>query len=201
MIRAKDPFLDASWPSDDDFEQLVRQCDGLFAYSTNAIRFIDVGPGSAQQSGPEERLQALLDSEKRSRTQLSKLDELYLLLMDQIPKEILPITLLILCANRYIHPDHWSIPHLSTLLGFSPSTLSSALRTLHSVVEITRQPDSSLKYYHTSFTDFLTTPERSTPEYCVTTRDVFLQLYGACLDAAIGPLPRLSGECKRLVVH
>jgi hypothetical protein len=200
MIRPKNSLLDASWPSDDDFEQLVRQCDGLFAYSTNAIRFIDVGPGSAQHSGPEERLQALLDLEKGSRTQLSKLDQLYLLIMDQIPKEILPTTLLILCANQYIAPDR-NIPYLSALLGFSPSALSSALRTLHSVVEITGKPDPLLKYYHASFTDFLTTPERSTSEYCINTRRVFIRLYDACLDAAMCPLPPLSCRCKRLILN
>jgi hypothetical protein len=197
MIRAKEPFLDSSWPSDRDFDQLVRQCDGLFAYSTNAIRFIDVGPGSAQHSGPEEHLQALLDLEKGSRTQLSKLDQLYLLVMSQIPKETLPTTLLVLCANQYIHRGYGrSIHQLCALLGCSPSTLSHVLRTLHSVVEIPGKPYLPLKYYHASFTDFLTTPERSTSEYCINTRNIFIRFYGACLDAANRPLPSLVGQCE-----
>jgi hypothetical protein len=201
MIQAKDPFLDASWPSEEDFNQLVKQCDGLFAYSTNAIRFIDVGPGLTQHPGPEERLQALLDLAKASRTPLSKLDQLYLLIMSQIAKETLPTTLLILCANQYLNLYFCSIPHLSALFGFSPSALTSALRALHSVVEITGKPHPSLKYYHASFTDFLTIPERSTSEYCINTRNVFIRLYNTCLDAAIRPLPAFYGECKGLILN
>jgi hypothetical protein len=150
--------------------------------------------------GAEERLQALLDLEKVSHTQLSKLDQLYLLVMGQIPKETLPTTLLILCANQYVNYRCRSIPHLSALLGFSPSALSSALHTLHSVVGITGKPVHSLKYYHASFTDFLTTQERSTSEYCINTRNALIRLDDACLDAAIRPLPLLSGECTYFVL-
>jgi hypothetical protein len=195
MIRAKYPFIDALWPPQEDFDQLVKQCDGLFAYATNAMRFIDKGPGSPQL-GPEERFHFLLKSDKGPRAQLPKLDQLYLLVMDQVPKDTLPTTLLILCANQHIRPDSRTIPYLSALFGFSQSAIFDAVETLYSVIEITGKPNPSLKYYHASFTDFLTTPERSTSEYCINTRDVFLRLYDACLNAAIRQLPQLSGKCK-----
>jgi hypothetical protein len=195
MIRAKYPFIDASWPLEEDFDRLVKQCDGLFAYATNAMRFIDKGQGSPQL-GPEERFQLLLKSGEGSRAPLPKLDQLYLLIMDQVPKDTLPTTLLILCANQYIHSGARGIPHLSALFGFSQQAIFDAVEALYSVIEITRGPHPSPKYYHASFTDFLTTPERSTSKYCINTRDVFLRLYDACLDAAIRPLPPVSGECK-----
>jgi hypothetical protein len=109
--------------------------------------------------------------------------------MDQVPKDTLPTTLLILCANQ--HSRATTIPHLSALFGFSQSAIFDAVETLYSVIEMTQEPDPELNYYHASFTDFLTTPERSTFEYCINTRDVFLRLYHACLDAAICPLSPL----------
>jgi hypothetical protein len=200
MIRAKYPFLNASWPPKEDFDRLVKQCDGLFAYATNAMRFVDKGPGSPQL-GPEERFQFLLKPGEGSRAQLPKLDQLYLLIMDQVPKDTLPTTLLILCANQHIASRARPIPHLSALFGFSQSAIFDAVEALYSVIEITRDQCPSLKYYHASFTDFLTTPERSTSEYCINTRDAFVRLYDACLDSAIRPPPSLSGDCQYLFLY
>jgi hypothetical protein len=159
------------------------------------MRFIDQGPGSPQL-GPEERFQILLKPGEGSCTKLPKLDQLYLFILDQVPKDTLPTTLLTFCAHQYIASEFRPIPYLSALFGFSQSAIFDAVETLYSVIEITGKPNPSLKYYHASFTDFLTTPERSTSEYCINTRDAFLRLYDACLDAAIRPLPPLSGECK-----
>jgi hypothetical protein len=200
MIRAKYPFIDTSWPPEKDFDQLVKRCDGLFAYATNAMRFIDKGPGSPQL-GPEERFQLLLNSDEGSRAQLPKLDQLYLLIMDQVPKDTLPTTLLILCANQHIAPRARAIPHLSALFGFSQSAIFDAVEALYSVIEITREQDPSVKYYHASFTDFLTTSKRSTSEYCINTRGALVRLYDACLDSAIRPLPSLSGDCQYLYLY
>jgi hypothetical protein len=158
------------------------------------MRFIDKGQGSPQL-GPEERFQLLLKSGEGSRAPLPKLDQLYLLIMDQVPKDTLPTTLLILCANEHLFPHVRPIPYLSALFGFSQSAIFDAVETLHSVIEIMRWPRPLLKYYHASFTDFLTTPERSTSEYCINTRDAFIRLYDACLDAAMRPLQLLQVSC------
>ncbi|KAJ3562127.1 hypothetical protein NP233_g9768 [Leucocoprinus birnbaumii] len=197
MIKRKAPENSISllWPSQHSITQLVEKSDGLFIYATNAVRFIDKGSVLA---GPEERLQALVDPVEGSRTGFSNLDQLYLLLMDQIPRDILPDTLLILYANQYLNssdskytlPWH-TIPILSSLLGFSLFAFRAAISPLASVLHVTSNDvDShpSVQVYHTSFTDFLNDIERSTHEYCIHTDRVCTSFYSSCLQALSRPL-------------
>ncbi|KAJ3563018.1 hypothetical protein NP233_g9212 [Leucocoprinus birnbaumii] len=197
MIKRKAPENSISllWPSQHSITQLVEKSDGLFIYATNAVRFIDKG---SVLTGPEERLQALVDPVEGSRTGFSNLDQLYLLLMDQIPRDILPDTLLTLYANQYLNssdskytlPWH-TIPILSSLLGFSHSAFRAAISPLASVLHVTSNDvDShpSIQVYHTSFTDFLNDIVRSTHEYCIHTDRVCTSFYSSCLQALSRPL-------------
>jgi hypothetical protein len=202
-MRVKYDFLNATWPSSRAIDRLVEFSDGLFAYSSNAIRFIDEGPGSPQ-SGPEERLQALLTIGAGPRAQLPGLDQLYLLIMDQIPKAILPTTLLVLCAHLYVDLEPrnaYTMPVLSSLLDLSTSAILTAVYNLHSVLEVTKKANYDLRYHHASFTDFLTTPERATSEYYIKRSDIFHQLYLACLGAACRPLPPNTGMYLLFTSH
>jgi hypothetical protein len=196
MIRAK-YGLPAGWVSDRDIGQLVEQADGVFVYATMAIRFID---GNAQAAefpghGPRERLQALLATPEGPRSQLSKLDRLYLLIMDQIPKDILPATLLFLAGYHFVYAPE-TLPTIHTLrfiLDLSETTLNSLLHSaLHPVVDVVvpnPKQEPCLRFNHTSFTDFLTTLDRATPEYCIKTSGLCNRLSSACVDATIRGRP------------
>ncbi|KAJ3554554.1 hypothetical protein NP233_g12398 [Leucocoprinus birnbaumii] len=131
IIRLKYPSISPSWPSEDSLAQLVRQSDGLFAYASSAARYIECGSGlpSEFRLGPEERLQSLLEPSSRLRANFSKLDQLYLLIMDQIPKETLLSTLVIIRANQIVPGIAlWkTIPILSSLLGMSIPVFHNAI--------------------------------------------------------------------------
>jgi hypothetical protein len=187
LIRAKHD-LPVNWVSDRDLGQLIEQANGNFGYATIAIRFIDGPPASGEspQSRPRERLETLLATPEASRIGLSKLDQLYLLIMDEIPKDILPSTLLLLCADRYLNQR--KISTLCFILNLSDADVDVLIRTLDPVVEVTAldpKQDPCLRFNHTSFTDFLTSLDRSTSEYCIQTTAVCNRLYSACIDAAI----------------
>lgn len=91
------------WQSEDDIRCLVDQSSGLFIYRTTIIRYIgqDTNP-----FGPEEHLQLVLNLGREIATSddnpLSALDKFYTLIMEQIPKAVLPNTLSLLCIHLNI---------------------------------------------------------------------------------------------------
>ncbi|KAF5344822.1 hypothetical protein D9756_011099 [Leucocoprinus leucothites] len=182
------------WPLEEDILCLVEQSAGLFIYGASAMRFITLGPGLP---GPAERLRILLEIGSNASQPLSKLDQLYLLIMQQIPKDILQNALLILTCDQLMETSGVEVSYMCILLNFSEATFYSLLHNLHSVLQV--QPFGEhgaryLRFYHASFTDFLESPERSTPEYCILTHNLFGRLYSACLDLACAPLPLSSPD-------
>ncbi|KAF5344814.1 hypothetical protein D9756_011089 [Leucocoprinus leucothites] len=192
-IRVKNSIPeDLPWPLEEDILQLVEQSAGLFVYGASAMRFITLGPGLP---GPAERLKSLLDLENNASQPLSKLDQLYLLIMQQIPKDILQNTLLILTCSQMITFHRMAVSYTCILLNFAEVTFYPLLHNLHSVLEVeshSKYANRYLRFYHASFTDFLDAPERSTPEYCIRTHYLYSRLYSACLDLACAPLPLCS---------
>ncbi len=153
----------AEWPSDDDIQELVDRSVGLFIYPTGVIRYVSEGGAP----GPEERLRQVLHhpgkSEGNSRTHL---DSLYSLVMEQVSKEILPDTLKLLLLLQIV--KHKSPLILATILGFSMAKFFTALSKLHPVLKLTHSSDGQpcdISFYHKSFVDFLSDPERSKAFY------------------------------------
>ncbi|KAJ3572756.1 hypothetical protein NP233_g2863 [Leucocoprinus birnbaumii] len=196
-IRRKYSSIPSKWPSQKSLTQLVNQSDGLFIYATSATRYIERNIGTSRL-GPQERLHLLLEPEEGKRAKLSKLDQLYLLIMDQIPRDILSDTLLILCAQdymtKYAHTIHVrpTIPILSSLLDFSQPVFHDATSPLHSVLqEYIREGAShpSLRFFHASFTDFLTNVERSQRDYYIHATQNCTLFYSACVYILSRPRP------------
>ncbi|KAJ3572754.1 hypothetical protein NP233_g2865 [Leucocoprinus birnbaumii] len=191
-IRRKYPSISPSWPSRKSFARLVEQADGFFIYATK-------------------RLQALLTSDETERAKFSKLDRLYLLIMDGIPKETLPSTMLILWAYDRLPmmaPTNYqlrmwsSFPILSSLLGFSGPVFADAISPLQSVLqEYNNNGHPSLRFFHASFIDFLTDPARSRGRYCIRTIEICTQFWSACVDVLCRPLPLVSKRHPSYCVH
>lgn len=189
MIRARYNLpASITWPSENNIRQLVHQSAGLFVYPVNIIRHITQSPGTL---GPEQQLRLVLEagrikSDSHPTNPLSSLDQFYLLIMRQIPKEILPNTLLLLGSFlRYgSNAGTQQLPVLCPILNFSPMTVHVALNNLHSVLKIEKSYGlpGRLSFYHASFTDFLNNVARSTPEFCINTPDIHNRLYSMCLD-------------------
>ncbi|KAF5349195.1 hypothetical protein D9756_009522 [Leucocoprinus leucothites] len=191
-IRAKNSIpADVSWPLDADILRLVEQSAGLFVYGASAMRFIALGPGLP---GPPERLKSLLDLGNNTSQPLSKLDQLYLLIMQQIPKDILQNTLLILTSNTALGFGR-EVSRMCNLLNFSEATFYTLLHNLHSVLEV-RSPDRLgnryLRFYHASFTEFFERTREVDTRVLHTHTDLFSRLYSACLDVACAPPPLCS---------
>lgn len=158
------------WPSDGDIQELVDRSVGSFVYPTSVIRYVNTGGAL----GPGERLQQVLrrPGELVSNPQ-AHLDAFYTLVMEQISKEMLSITLKLLLSFQVVQSQLPSV--VATLLGLSMSAFSTALDELRSVLKLIRSDDGQprdVRFYHASFKDFLTDPERSkgfylrTPERC-----------------------------------
>ncbi|KAF5344831.1 hypothetical protein D9756_011095 [Leucocoprinus leucothites] len=186
-IRKRYHIPDAvPWPLEEDILRLVEQSAGLFVYGVSAMRFITLGPGLP---GPAERLKSLLDLGNYDSQPLSKLDQLYLLIMQQIPKDILQNTLLILTYNE-LTGSGMNVSTMCILLNFSEATFYALLHNLHSILEVYPSGEHGsryLRFYHASFTEFLTSLDRSTSEYCIRTQNLFSRVYSACLDLACTP--------------
>ncbi|KAF5344833.1 hypothetical protein D9756_011097 [Leucocoprinus leucothites] len=184
---------DVYWPKEEEILRLVEQSAGLFIYGASAMRFITLGPGL---SDPPERLKSLLQIGNNGSHPLSMLDQLYLLIMQQIPKDSLQNTLSILTFRRMIHwPRGTVVSDMCMFLNFSEATFYALLRNLHSVLAVeyfSNDGTPFLRIYHTSFIEFLWSHERSTPDYCIRTQNMFRRLYSACLDLAHAPMPPCS---------
>lgn len=176
------------WPSDKDIHCLVDQSSGLFVYPATIIHYIgqDTGP-----FGPEEHLKSVLQlgqgNVESDGNPLSALDQLYMLIMEQIPKVVLLDTLSLLAIHLKWDSQALdaSIMHYCLVLGFSLTTFHAVTSNLHSILDITKsQTGISLdfSFYHRSFVDFLSTLMRSGPEYCVNRSDNLQRCFNASVN-------------------
>ncbi|KAJ3572758.1 hypothetical protein NP233_g2869 [Leucocoprinus birnbaumii] len=200
-IRMKYPSIPSSWPSKEALAQLVKQSNGLFIYSTSAIRYIEQSSGQ-HRLGPEERLQLLLEPKEGTSAKLSKLDQLYLLIMGQLPRESLSNTLLILFAQDFFTThETWrirsTIPVMSSLLGFPQLVFNDTISPLHSVIQQyvkDGMSHPSLRFFHASFPDFLTDYQRSGFDYHIHRSDICALFHSSCVDVLSHPPRSLSSR-------
>lgn len=155
-----------NWPSDYDIQELVDRSVGLFIYPTSIVRYVSKGGAL----GPEEQLRQVLRHPGKSESNpWTHLDAFYTLIMEQVSKEMLPNTLKLLLSFQVVQPQFPLVA--AAILGFSMATFSAALSKLHSVLKLARSDDGEprdISFYHASFMDFLTNPERS-KDFCIRT--------------------------------
>ncbi|KXN82171.1 hypothetical protein AN958_02980 [Leucoagaricus sp. SymC.cos] len=172
-IRASDPVIRTlfpHWPPENEFLKLLIAAVGHFAYGTTVIRFIS-------QGDPISRLQLILDlintaissSGASTLRPMAQLDVLYEHLVSQVELEDRPGAKEILSflhtkfSSFSISPDQ-NMAFTCNWLGMAPNVAYSALRQLHSVLNVPPPDeaiDTCVKIYHKSFSDFLCDPNRS----------------------------------------
>ncbi|KAF9445087.1 hypothetical protein P691DRAFT_676355 [Macrolepiota fuliginosa MF-IS2] len=181
-IRRQRPYLPSPWPSEDDFSALVEKANGFFAYASTATKFI----GDPEALDPEERLRIVLAlrSKAGSRTgdhpnPMADLDMLYILLMQQIPKDVRPITLAIFLLLQLTHQRHYetsfdtevatSVPVLASFVGLSFQSFDAALSKLHSVLRLDFQHGVpwQIIFEHASFMEFLDNSKRCGSDFWI----------------------------------
>lgn len=136
MIRAQYNIPTAMmWPSEGDIRLLVDQSLGLFVYPATIIRYVGQDTGA---SGPEEHLQMVLKSGQKAvgsdDNPFSSLDRLYMLIMNQIPKDVLPNTLSLF--SSHLNFSFTTNAYHCSVLGLSAAAFYKAIKNLHSVLKI-----------------------------------------------------------------
>jgi hypothetical protein len=165
--------IDVAWPAEEDISHLVSQSAGLFAYAATAIRYI-AGLGNGA-SGLEQRLRRVLQVDSPSaENPFSALDDLYTVLMMQVPEGVLYDTLSLVYihitdvvgthirANRQVKVS--GVVSYCLALGLSTAAFHATISNLYSVLQVIRSEDDELdrlQFYHTLFLDFIWDQARS----------------------------------------
>ncbi|KXN82170.1 hypothetical protein AN958_02979 [Leucoagaricus sp. SymC.cos] len=169
-IRGSNPViwtLFPLWPPENEFLKLLLAAVGHFAYGTTVIRFIS-------QGDPISRFQLILDLIKTAMPgsgsgnlrPMAQLDALYEHLVSRVEPEDCPAAKEILSLLHFHSPPGLDrrMAFMCNWLGMAPNIAYSALRQLHSVLDVP-PPDAAIKtrikIYHKSFSDFLCDPNRS----------------------------------------
>lgn len=183
MIRAKHSLPPTTiWPSENDILRLIELSSGTFVYAATSVRFIDLDTGA---SGPKERLRSMLEVGGPNHSAVSALDHLYMLILGQIPKAHLPITLSLLCLHLSAAGSS-SVLNYCSILGLSLTAFDAATNNLHSVLYVKKSISGmphQIFFYHTSFADFLCDASRS-KVFCVEGPDI----HQRCLTAIVSTL-------------
>jgi hypothetical protein len=192
--------IDVAWPAEEDISHLVSQSAGLFAYAATAIRYI-AGLGNGT-SGLEQRLRRVLQVDSPSaENPFSALDDLYTVLMMQVPEGILYDTLSLVYihitdvvgthirANRQVKVS--GVVSYCLALGLSTAAFHATISNLYSVLQVIRSEDDELdrlQFYHTSFLDFIWDQARS-KMYFIRSQVVLRH----CLKLVVRALTPVSG--------
>jgi hypothetical protein len=197
ILRRRKLPLYPSWPADEDIKALVKAVAGLFAYAAAVLRFINLSTTLRL----EEPLRDVLNSTSQEGSgPFASLDLFYMLIMQRIPKDLLPVAQLLLCdivntTGDGIIDDLIFKCHCH---GLSQSDFLGIHQYLHAVLKFqeptgslahspSSQPPSladqvyrfrgAVSFYHKSFYDFLEDPVRSL-SFCVSTQAMREKWFG-----------------------
>ncbi len=189
LAGIKTEFRDVTtpeWPSEDQFTELSGKALGHFGFASTALRYI----GDLTNAIPMARLDKLLfflrGIEVETTNPLEALDALYSRIFDDAPAEFLPTIKRILGYAVFLYNDDYvdRVQPMCNFLHIDQATFYSAFRKLHSVVQVPSPEaarNTQLRFYHTSFVDFLRDPHRS-GKFAVSEEDVRLEFAKLCLS-------------------
>lgn len=175
---------DPLWPSEEQITQLSRYAFGHFAFASTALRYI----GDFIHVAPMRRLDILLSFLKGVRVgasnPLEALDALYTRVLRDVPDEVLPVIKQILGYIIYVTVNGplCSAQALCNFFRVDQATFYSAFRRLHSVIDVPfpAASKSQLRFYHTSFEDYLLDPSRSR-KFAIGMQDFWPDFVKMCL--------------------
>lgn len=185
--------LPSGWPGNDAIQILAQMAVPLFIFATTICRFV----ADPVWSDPVSQLEKVLEYRSNAGdSELDKLESTYLpilnrlidgtsglkrsRLVDEFCAVVGPIVLL---------AAPLPIAALADLLGIRPAAISGRLRTLHSLINVSSQPDAPIRIFHLSFRDFLVDPVRR-HEFCVDERECHERLANRCLQVLEANLKR-----------
>ncbi|KAF9442197.1 hypothetical protein P691DRAFT_503847 [Macrolepiota fuliginosa MF-IS2] len=158
----------STWPSEGDFLKVAKASSGLFVFASTVIKYISVDrPASRLKLVISLIDQCILNSTRISQGPFSLLDVLYTQIMSDIPEDLLLVAKSLLGYSRLTSEGSilgGVLVPACNVLGLYQDEAYDALRKLHSVVSCPSSSDAhdhGIKFFHTSFSDFLFDRSRS----------------------------------------
>jgi len=169
-IKMCHPFhsrIPSLWPSNQQMDSLICKSSGQFIYASLAVRFIN----SAVDS-PMRQLDIVLGLRPPNNHDLpfAELDTLYKFILSCTKN--LGIVLCIIGVNDVLDDygvvdNHDVVEVIESVLHLEDGDVSIYLSPLNSLLEVQGFGDEQrIVFHHSSFMDFLRSPERST-DYCI----------------------------------
>ncbi len=159
--------LDESWPPEAHVRHITTSASGHFAFASTITKYVG-DENQADPRGQLDRCIRFLDGIQiaGALNPFQALDLLYRQILLSGPKDTFPTTMRIL-GLHILYPDtqltaYWH----ANFLDLDQATFYRSLQHLHSVIEIPPLKNAHthcLRFYHASFSDFLSDSHRSEP--------------------------------------
>ncbi|RKK77386.1 Vegetative incompatibility protein HET-E-1 [Fusarium oxysporum] len=175
--------LPKSWPSPAEVHDLVKMAVPLFIFAATACQLIQKG----KHGDPEENLNKIL--ERKRGTQMSKLNELYLFVLEQLlddttdSVEELSKRFQEIVGAIVMLADPLSTACLARLLEINEKRIRHMVGLLPSVLYIPPEKSAPIKPLHLSFRDFLINRDKhKTDPFWVDEKETHKKLAIRCLQ-------------------
>ncbi|KAH7925768.1 WD40 repeat-like protein [Leucogyrophana mollusca] len=171
------------WPSELELEDVVKKASGLFIFAITVIKYV-----GARHQDPRKRLQVILadHAANSTGTAFADLDALYHGAIRIFPDA--DTTRLILGVLRYTSVP-LTIRGLNSLLSRLDVNAGLVVPDLSSVLLMSEDGNQSVRIYHTSFRDFLASPQRA-KKYFVDGTTYHRLIAQLCLELMVKHLKR-----------
>ena len=148
------------WPCDEDLTALTKKSSGLFIFASTLTKFIE-----SEHHEPGERLQLIVTlPDSTVHEGRAGIDLLYTQVLMRAFSDVKEVAMfenlrrvlgaVILAFNPL------SRAQIAKILNIKPSTITTILRHLHSVLLIPNEDFKEIRVFHKSFPDFMQDPDR-----------------------------------------
>lgn len=157
-IRRKRDVLGEGWPGDAVIQDLTKRAMPLFIFASTVCMYI-----ADSRFAPQTQLRKIIDNHESM-----QLESTYLLVLKSLEPEsdITPDTRTqVLSDFREIvgliifSTEPPSVSTIASLLDFSQDRVEAVLDNLHSVLDVSADPDRPIRPFHLSFIEFLARPK------------------------------------------
>lgn len=150
--------LPSTWPSEKDFERLVRKASGQFIYVSTVLKFVE-----SASNWPPEMLEIIFGlASPENNTPFSELDALYSYIFSSVKniKRVTETLAFILFKGSQVNAG---LHLIEDFLSLRRGEMQIVLKDLHSIIFVPspKQGSQSLRLFHASLGDFLLDRTRS----------------------------------------
>ena len=161
-LIGQDDDQDPDWPGSEAIRRLVDAASGLFIWAATACRFIGEGlsteerlclllEGDNAPATPEEHLNGMYTTVLRNSIQLSYIEQ---------ERQRFYSMLRHFLGSIVVLSSPLSVKSLSRLLHTTKQEVNRTLKSLHAILDISKDENRLLRLHHPSFRDFLLNNDR-----------------------------------------